>query len=268
MALNNRLCAEIIRQKMNLPDDSQAARIINQIPEALKGTARKMVADPYTRQLFTTNKLTTTLPLTAGQADLSTGYGSYQFFLEYFDLGQVYLIFSVPVTGVSTIDNLLTISSSLASFADDQIVQFSSTLTLPAPLVVNTDYYIGGYTDGVFFVSTTLGGSAINLTTAGTGTISLIKTPLTDASVPMQRVNPQQAPLTQYLGSVFTFFYIQNNALCVLPSTTPGSLAFAVPYYPTTVAALPASAEVERNFLEKLLELCTPGSDLAQDREN
>jgi len=57
------------------------------------------------------------------------------------------------------------------------VLRFSSTLTLPAPLVVNTDYYVESIpTSSTFKVSATLGGSAINITTPGTGTISYIAT--------------------------------------------------------------------------------------------
>lgn len=57
------------------------------------------------------------------------------------------------------------------------VLRFSSTLTLPAPLVVNTDYYVESIpSSSTFKVSATLGGSAINITSPGTGTISYIAT--------------------------------------------------------------------------------------------
>jgi len=96
MSLNNRLCAELIRQRLNLPDDSQAARIINAIPASLKEFGRTYAADPFTRPLVTTAKATTTIPIGArGQVNLVTGYDTYQFLLEYLDKGQMYFLPSV-----------------------------------------------------------------------------------------------------------------------------------------------------------------------------
>lgn len=56
-------------------------------------------------------------------------------------------------------------------------VQFSSTLTLSAPLKVGVDYYVisGGLTANAFKVSTSLGGTAVDLTTDGSGTQSVVK---------------------------------------------------------------------------------------------
>ena len=94
--LNNRLVAELIRQRMGWPDDSQAARVINLIPEALKAFGRSYAADPFTRPLVTTPKATTTVAIGArGQVNLATGYDTYQFLLEYLDKGQMYFLPSV-----------------------------------------------------------------------------------------------------------------------------------------------------------------------------
>lgn len=57
------------------------------------------------------------------------------------------------------------------------VLRFASTGTLPAPLVANTDYYLSEVTSAnAFKVSATNGGSSINLTTAGTGTITYTAT--------------------------------------------------------------------------------------------
>lgn len=52
-------------------------------------------------------------------------------------------------------------------------VMFSSTGTVPAPLVAGTVYYARDITSTSFKVSSTDGGSAINITGAGTGTITV-----------------------------------------------------------------------------------------------
>lgn len=93
-------CTEIVRQRLNLPDDSQAARIIAQIPTSLKQFGRRYAADPFTRPLVSTDKSTTTLTIGAGgKVNLVTGYDSFQFLLEYLDKGQIYLLPAVTVAG-------------------------------------------------------------------------------------------------------------------------------------------------------------------------
>lgn len=82
---------------------------------------------------------------------------------------------SVTVGSVDTGAN--TIFRSSHGLIVGAVVRFSSTLTLPSPLVVNTDYYVESVpTSSTFKVSATLGGAAVDLTTAGTGTISYTAT--------------------------------------------------------------------------------------------
>lgn len=70
-----------------------------------------------------------------------------------------------------------TFAATAHGYVANDIVQFSSTLTLSAPLKAGTDYYISatGLTANVFEVSATLGGSVVNLTNDGTGTQSVVK---------------------------------------------------------------------------------------------
>lgn len=59
----------------------------------------------------------------------------------------------------------------------NDIVEFSTDDTLPAPLSIGTDYYViaGGLTADVFKVSLTLGGTAVNITDTGTGNHEFVK---------------------------------------------------------------------------------------------
>jgi hypothetical protein len=54
-------------------------------------------------------------------------------------------------------------------FADDDIVDFTTSGSLPSPITSGTDYYVVNATADTFKVSTTKGGSAENLTNQGTG---------------------------------------------------------------------------------------------------
>lgn len=61
---------------------------------------------------------------------------------------------------------------------DSDVVQVSSSGTLPAPLLTGTDYYVVNAGSDDFQLSATPAGPPINLTTAGTGDHKLIATPL------------------------------------------------------------------------------------------
>ena len=52
---------------------------------------------------------------------------------------------------------------------NNQVVRFVSTTTLPAGLDAYTDYYVISASNATFKVSTTLGGSAVDITDTGTG---------------------------------------------------------------------------------------------------
>ena len=56
--------------------------------------------------------------------------------------------------------------------AVDTPIEFDSTGTLPSPLVADTEYFVHSVTATTFFVSATVGGSSISLSTPGTGVIT------------------------------------------------------------------------------------------------
>jgi hypothetical protein len=72
------------------------------------------------------------------------------------------------VASVSTVNNTITTSAAHGFVADDAVV-FNGT-TLPAELTAGTIYYVraNALTSTVFELATTVGGAAIDLTTAGT----------------------------------------------------------------------------------------------------
>jgi hypothetical protein len=91
---------------------------------------------------------------------------------ENYTLGQGALVSGVTVNDTT---NLFTLTAH--GFIADQLVQFSTTTTLPAPLVAATGYYVlaTDLTANDFKISTTLGGTALDITTTGTGTHSVGK---------------------------------------------------------------------------------------------
>lgn len=84
------------------------------------------------------------------------------------------LISPVLTVTVDDTTDLITAGSPHNYIAGDTVV-FSTTGTMPAPLVAGTTYYViaAGLTATDFKVSATSGGSAVNITTTGTGTLSV-----------------------------------------------------------------------------------------------
>lgn len=68
---------------------------------------------------------------------------------------------------VNVTSNIFTVTS--GSFPNDTEVLAYTDGTYPAPLAVNTIYYVVNSTGTSFKLSLTVGGAAINITTSGTG---------------------------------------------------------------------------------------------------
>ena len=79
------------------------------------------------------------------------------------------------------------ITSAAHGLIEGDLIQVSSSTTLPAGLSASTDYYVRDVTTNTFKVSTTMGGSAVDITDTGTGTHTLVlkgkKVLVSDASV-------------------------------------------------------------------------------------
>ena len=103
-------------------------------------------------------------------------------FLAFYDLttdagrGVFYLGDDLQI-GTFTADvatNVLTLDSNKAGLAVNADIRFSSTDTLPSPLVAGTTYYVKTKpTDSTLSISATLGGATIDILTTGTGTHSV-----------------------------------------------------------------------------------------------
>jgi hypothetical protein len=147
-----------------------------------------------------------------------------------------------PPSGVSgyvaLLDNILTTPTFTANATTDEIttatpqnwrtgsrIRITSTGTLPAPLVINTDYFIiesspGTYPASAYKLATTLAnaiaGTFINMTTAGTLVHTATEQALT-ASDPLSVLvghelsNPLAATLESY--KVGTFSYVNNGTI-------------------------------------------------------
>lgn len=75
------------------------------------------------------------------------------------------------ITGVDTSTNYITFNFSTEDYSIPAAVGFTGT-TLPSPLVAGTTYVLNG-TYGAYYLSTTSGGSAIDLTTTGSSDVRM-----------------------------------------------------------------------------------------------
>ena len=200
------------------------------------GTARKTVTGRYDKQ----------------------GTGGNSFTLANSSLASV-VRSGATFTGGAATAYALAISSFTTYFDELSRVQFTTTVTLPTGISASTNYYLTNYTiddeTATFGLSSTADGlTPVTISTAGSGVLTMASQD-SETDIPLQLVSPQQAPLTQYLGDVFSFAYVQGNLLNLLPIGDiypTGSVAFSVPFYPTNLSALPESAECEALFLQIL----------------
>lgn len=81
-------------------------------------------------------------------------------------------------------------------FSDDQAIQFRSVGggSLPSPIAEATTYYVTSATDWTFQIAATVGGSAIDLTTAGTTFVVLAPLPVADVISKAERMVDDMAP--------------------------------------------------------------------------
>lgn len=81
-----------------------------------------------------------------------------------------------PATGNFTVNTSTeVVTSSTHGMVTNDIVQLTTTDTLPAGLELATDYYVTKIDADTFTLSTTIGGTAIDITDTGTGTHTFTK---------------------------------------------------------------------------------------------
>jgi len=114
------------------------------------------------------------LPTTVAGVWLHNGIAAtHQFFVYDYTIAPTYTA-AVAVTSISNATPAVVTLAGHGYVANDQVV-FSTTGSLPTGLVVGTPYFViaTGLTSSAFGVSLTLGGAAINTSSAGIGTHSI-----------------------------------------------------------------------------------------------
>lgn len=80
---------------------------------------------------------------------------------------------SINITSIDLATEIITATGHV--FTTNDVIQVSSTNTIPGGLTGNTNYYVVNAVANTFQISTTRGGSAVNITDAGNGTITVYK---------------------------------------------------------------------------------------------
>ena len=143
---------------------------------------------------------------------------------------------SQTVSAVTIATEYITFSTAIAAGTP---VKFTSTVSLPSPLVAGTVYYIVNPVAATAQLALTVGGAAINLTTTGSGTIT-IYTPATFTTIStltnataIQIVSTGTVPTGMTIGTTyyvnnfssntFSISVIYGGDLIVLTGTQSGS---------------------------------------------
>lgn len=264
--LTPQLYSELIRQRLGEPDGSNAARYINSIPEVLKAVGRKVAANPALRQLLTTDKSVVQYALTNNALDLTNLYDTYNVFNEYLDYGQIYR-FLFYVATVDTGNDRITIAD--CEFVEGERVRWTSTGTLPAPIVAGTDYFINiiSAVDGLYKVYTNQydNTTLVNFTTTGTGVHTI--TSHDPSGYPLQKRMPHQRNFANQYDDDLFYYIVEKDVLSVLPLMPNSKLGFAVPYFAANLSQLPDSEELENMTLAKGVEFALITGDVAEDGE-
>lgn len=160
----------------------------------------------------------------------------------------------LSVTNVNTTNNRITVSAA-HGLATNDVVRVGATTTMPAPLEVDTDYYVIYVSSTVFELAEEADGTAINLTGAGSGTITVEKRSMrpgfsyayavpTDMQQPLAVVDAEDRDNDQ--GGEVYFNHLSGMSLPATVAPVVPLLDYAVrtPSYPYKIALNRANESV------------------------
>lgn len=141
-----------------------------------QGPAQNRAGTKFVREVKNSNKKTRIIPFTYNTTqtmviELGEGY------IRFHTQGATLLAgtpsaFSATKT-ITAVDTATeTVTSNAHGYANGTSIQIAATTTIPAGLSALTTYYVVGATANTFQFSLTVGGAAINITSAGAGTIT------------------------------------------------------------------------------------------------
>lgn len=189
MSLVESQISEIVRGRLKLPTAAKL-RIQKAIPNALQIFSERMAEDDYKRYITLTPKTVTGTP-TLGLLDLAALVTSNGVMIDKLHLGDIY---NQPArtfndTGVNlSASTIVLLNNRLVT---DTRIRFTTTGVLPAPLLIDTDYYVSAIENGGLEIYSVPDLSQrVTLTSVGMGT-QTISTPDIPEEQPLSRLtNP------------------------------------------------------------------------------
>ena len=152
-----------------------AAKLLNFIALP-QGPAENRPGTAFVREVKDSTKRTRLIPFTFSTTQtlvLELGAGYFRFHTQGATLGPgTPAAYSTTKTITAVNTGTETFTSNAHGYANGTPVQVSATTTLPAPLVAATTYYVINAAANTYQLSLTETGSAIDITTAGSGTIT------------------------------------------------------------------------------------------------
>lgn len=141
-----------------------------------QGPAENRAGTAFVREVKDSTKRTRLIPFTFSTTQtmvLEMGAGYFRFHTQGATIGPgTPTAYSTTKTISAVNTGTETFTSNTHGYANGTPVQVSATTTLPAPLVAATTYYVINAAANTYQLSLTATGSAINITTAGSGTIT------------------------------------------------------------------------------------------------
>lgn len=219
------------------------------VGNALNNLARQTANDNVKRYYLMTDPDVVTASVvanaddTGGVCDLSSIIDSPQIMLDTLMYGTVFWRYNSTFTDtdVNTTSNTISLGTSQPLQVGDAVRFGNGSGTLPSGLAEDTTYYVidlSGSGDTRIVVSATQGGTAVALTTTGSGTMTV----QTWGSYILQWLqSPNQANLTASIPFNYTYGYVVGTDIRT-PTRRLGTFTFNVPFIPT-VDTLPVALE-------------------------
>lgn len=297
MAFDERTVAEIVRHRLQIPNSAKNAAIIFQIPTALEALARKVAANPKKRPLLTTIREETEIALVLGGVDLKSynNTAAKKLLVEYLKNGDIFYESSIlrsilPCSSIAAYDLIYHADHGLTP---GQPIQFPAGSSLPGVAFANdTTYYViiptqqlldttgfvGAVPKDYIRVASSLANAnnGIQMDMSFSNLDIVIRTNDgtldTDPLEPVTMEQSRRIANHPHYGD-YRFYYLDGQTLRVVDVDSQnfavGSLHFAVPYQPATLADIADIKELHDDLIEKLVEICAGlGNDLAQDGEH
>lgn len=235
MSLNDLQVATLASKRLKL-DGRGLLPLMSYVSNALNNLARQCANDDYKRRYLMTAPASTTSTITSDSGfryytDLSTLIASPQIMVDYLQYGT---IFFIPLTRTWTTGSVSgnRISITNHTFQTGFAVQLSTTNTLPAPLALNTTYYIIRISANIIAIASSyanaLAGTEITLSDVGAGVGSVVPY---GEYIAQWLASPTQAALISSNPYFYPYIWIEGNLLYT--NQIEGTFRYNCPYIPT-----------------------------------